>query len=41
MTCQAYFTSEEGAKNALAYDPIPGEWSACIDLSEVGKAWAL
>lgn len=41
LTCQAFFTSEVGAKEVLAYDPIPGEWKACIDVSEVGKAWAL
>ena len=41
LTCQAYFTSEVGATEALAFDPIPGEWKACIDVSEVGKAWAL
>lgn len=40
ITCQGYFTSEVGATQALAYDPIPGEWKPCIDVSEVGKAWA-
>ncbi len=41
LTCQGYFTSEIGATKALAYDPIPGEYKPCIELSEVGKAWAL
>ncbi len=41
LTCQGYFTSEIGAKEALAYLPIPGEFIPCIPLSEVGKAWAL
>ena len=40
ITTHGYFTSEVGATQALAYDPIPGEWKSCIDLSEVGKAWA-
>lgn len=41
LTCQAYFTSEVGATQALAYLPIPGEYVPCMPLSEVGKAWAL
>ena len=36
-----YFTSEVGAKSALAYDPIPGEYKGCIDFKEVGKAYAI
>lgn len=41
LTCQAYFTSEVGATQALAYLPIPGEYIPCMPLSEVGKSWAL
>jgi len=41
LVCQGYFTSEIGATQALAHLPIPGEWVPCIDLSEVGKQWAL
>jgi len=41
LVCQGYFTSEIGATQALSYLPIPGEWVPCIELSEVGKAWAL
>ena len=41
MTCYAFFTSEAGATEVLAFDPIPGEYKECMDLSEVGKAWAL
>ncbi len=40
MTCQGFFSSEIGATQVLAFDPIPGEWRGCIDLAEVGKAWA-
>ena len=40
-TMFTYFTSELGATEALAYLPIPGEYVACMPLSEVGKAWAL
>jgi len=41
LVCQGYFTSEVGATQALAHLPIPGEWVPCLELSEVGKAWAL
>ena len=41
MTCQGFFTSEIGATEVLAFDPIPGEWRGCIDYSEVGKAWSI
>lgn len=41
LTCHGYFTSEIGGKQALKYDPIPGAWNPCVDLSEVGKAWSL
>ena len=41
LVCEGYFRSEVGATQVLAYDPVPGEWIPCIDLSEVGKAWAL
>jgi len=40
LTCHGYFTSEVGAKEALAYLPIPGEYVACMPLSEVGKSWS-
>lgn len=37
-----YLSTEEVGKNFLNYLPVPGEYQACIDLSEVGgKAWAL
>lgn len=35
----AYFSSEEIGKNYLSYDPIPGVYQGCIDLSTVGNAW--
>lgn len=37
----AYFTSEEIGKNQLNYDPIPGEYSGCVPLDEVGRIWSL
>lgn len=36
----AYYMSEAGATEELAYDPVPGDFKGCIDFSEVGKAWA-
>ncbi len=35
-----YFTSEVGMKEALVYDPIPGDYLGCIPLSDVGGTWA-
>ena len=36
-----YFTSEPGATLALRYDPVPGEYHACVPLTEIGRAWAI
>lgn len=41
LVVAGYFTSEVGAKSALAYDPVPGEYKGCIDYKEVGKAYAI
>jgi gluconate 2-dehydrogenase gamma chain len=40
MVTTGYFTSEPGATLALRYDPVPGEYRACVPLSEIGRAWA-
>lgn len=37
---QAYYMSEPGATEELAYDPVPGEWIGCVPLSEFPKTWA-
>ncbi len=36
----AYYMSEAGATQELAYDPVPGDFKGCIDFDEIGKAWA-
>ncbi len=41
LVVTGFFTSEVGATEALVYDPIPGEWVGCVDLSEVGGLYAL
>lgn len=41
LVVAGFFTSEVGAKGALAYDPIPGEYKGCIDFKDVGKAYAI
>lgn len=41
LTVAGYFTSEIGAKQALVFDEIPGDYMGCIDYSEVGGTWAL
>ncbi|NQY40844.1 MAG: gluconate 2-dehydrogenase subunit 3 family protein [Henriciella sp.] len=37
---QAYFRTETGATEELAYEPVPGEWIGCVPLSEFPKTWA-
>jgi Gluconate 2-dehydrogenase subunit 3 len=40
LTLLGYFTSEIGASQALAYDPVPGTYRGCIDLKPGQRAWA-
>jgi glucoside 3-dehydrogenase (cytochrome c) hitch-hiker subunit len=37
---QAYYMSEPGATEELAYEPVPGEWIGCVSLSDFPKTWA-
>ena len=37
---QAYYMSEAGASEALAYEPVPGEFIGCVELSDFPKTWA-
>ena len=39
LTLFGYYTSEEVGKNILSYDPVPGDYIACLPLKEVGNAW--
>ena len=39
LTFTGFFTSEEGSKQFLKYDPIPGDYQACIPLEDVGGTW--
>ena len=41
LTVSGYCTSEQGAKQLLKYDPIPGPYKGCIDRATVGGVWAL
>lgn len=42
LIVNGYMLSEEIGTNHLAYDPIPGEYVACADLSiSEGKNWSL
>ncbi|MEL6688418.1 MAG: gluconate 2-dehydrogenase subunit 3 family protein [Pseudomonadota bacterium] len=36
----AYYKSEIGASQELAYEPVPGEWIGCVPLSDFPKTWA-
>ena len=37
---QAYYMSEPGATEELAYEPVPGEWIGCVPLADFPKTWA-
>jgi Gluconate 2-dehydrogenase subunit 3 len=41
LTLLGYFTSEQGAKNALAYVQVPGKYVGCVKMEKGQKAWAL
>lgn len=37
---RAYYMSEPGASEELAYEAVPGDWKGCVPLSDYPKAWA-
>ncbi|MEL7032208.1 MAG: gluconate 2-dehydrogenase subunit 3 family protein [Pseudomonadota bacterium] len=37
---QAYYMSEPGATEELAYEPVPGEFIGCVPLSDFPRTWA-
>lgn len=37
---QAYYLSEVGATEELTYEPVPGEFIGCVELSDYPKTWA-
>lgn len=40
LTLYGYFTSKEGATQALRYKAVPGKYEGCIDYKKGDKAWA-
>ena len=36
----AYYMSEPGATQELAYEAVPGEWKGCVPLADYPKTWA-
>lgn len=40
LTLWGYFTSEEGSKKALRYNPVPGRYEGCIDYKKGDRAWS-
>ena len=40
LTVEGYCTSEIGATQHLAYQYVPGEYNACMDINENQKTWA-
>ncbi len=41
LTFLGYFSSETVGKDVLAYDPVPGEYSGCIPVTEDERLWSL
>ncbi len=41
LTLLGYFTSEVGAKQALAFVDVPGRYEGCVKMTLGQKAWAL
>ncbi|HVI49348.1 MAG TPA: gluconate 2-dehydrogenase subunit 3 family protein [Chitinophaga sp.] len=41
LTLLGYFTSKEGATQALRYVPVPGKFEGCIPYKKGDKAWAV
>jgi gluconate 2-dehydrogenase gamma chain len=40
LSIWALCESQLGATTVLQYEPVPGEFQACVPLAEVGKEWA-
>ncbi len=40
LTLLGYFTSKEGATQALRYIAVPGKYEGCVDYKKGDKAWA-
>ncbi|MBC7902622.1 MAG: gluconate 2-dehydrogenase subunit 3 family protein [Gemmatimonadaceae bacterium] len=40
LTLLGFFSSKEGATQALRYKAVPGEYNGCIDYKKGDKAWA-
>lgn len=40
LTMLGFFTSQPGATQVLQYEAVPGGYSGCLPLSEVGRTWA-
>ena len=40
LTVLGYFTSEVGAKQALAYNPMPMRYDGDYDFDKVGREWS-
>jgi hypothetical protein len=36
----AYYMSEPGATEELAYEAVPGEWKGCVPLADYPRTWA-
>ena len=43
LSLLGYFTSQAGATQVLQYNPVPGPFRGCVELSQAGngKTWAV
>lgn len=41
LTLLGYFSSKEGATQALRYVPVPGKYEGCVPYKKGDKAWAV
>ena len=39
LTVLGYYTSEIGATNELAFNPVPARYDGDVDFAKVGKQW--
>jgi gluconate 2-dehydrogenase gamma chain len=40
LVIDGFCRSKLGATRVLQYEPVPGDYQACVSLTEVGRAWA-
>jgi gluconate 2-dehydrogenase gamma chain len=41
LTLVGYYTSEVGATRELQHAPVPGRYTGCVPLAQIGRTWAV